>query len=62
LILVTRAAATVWEVKRSASGVLANLEKKTAFVNHSWFHIMDPDWGSSPSSCRASAGWRPGHL
>jgi hypothetical protein len=45
LILVARAAATVWEVKRSASGVIGNLEKKTAFVNHYSFHIMDPDWG-----------------
>jgi hypothetical protein len=45
LILVARAAATVWEVKRSATGVIANLEKKTAFVNHDSFHIMDPDWG-----------------
>src|SRR6266498_4874478 len=45
LILVARAAATVWEVKRSASGVIGNLAKKTAFVNHYSFHIMDPDWG-----------------
>jgi hypothetical protein len=45
LILVARAAATVWEVRRSASGVIAHLEKKTAFVNHYSFHIMDPDWG-----------------
>jgi len=45
LILVARAAATVWEVKRSASGVIANLEKKTAFVNHYSFHIIDPEWG-----------------
>jgi hypothetical protein len=33
-ILVARAAATVWEVKRSASGVIRNLAKKTAYVNH----------------------------
>jgi hypothetical protein len=45
LILVARAAATVWEVQRSASGMIANLEKKTAYVNHYSFHIMDPDWG-----------------
>jgi hypothetical protein len=45
MVLVARAAATVWEVKRSASGVIANLEKKTAWVNHYSFHIMDPDWG-----------------
>jgi hypothetical protein len=34
LILVARAAATVWEVQRSASGVIGNLAKKTAYVNH----------------------------
>jgi hypothetical protein len=45
LILVARAAATVWEVKRSASGAIGNLAKKTAYVNHYSFHIMDPDWG-----------------
>src|SRR6266568_21439 len=45
LILVARAAATVWEVKRSASGLIGNLEKKTAFVNHDSFHIMDSEWG-----------------
>jgi hypothetical protein len=45
LILVARAAASVWEVKRSASGVIGNIAKKTAFVNHYSFHIMDPDWG-----------------
>jgi hypothetical protein len=45
LILVARAAATVWEVQRSAKGVVCNLEKKTAYVNHYSFHVMDPDWG-----------------
>jgi len=45
LILVARAAATVWEVKRSAKDVIGNIEKKTAYVNHYSFHIMDPDWG-----------------
>ena len=44
LILVARAAATVWEVKRSTSGVIGNLAKKTAYVNYYLFHIMDPDW------------------
>jgi hypothetical protein len=51
LILVARAAATVWEVKRSASGVIADITKKTAFVNHYSFHIMDPDWGGIVKSC-----------
>ena len=45
LILVARAAATVWEVQRSAKGVICNLEKKTAYVNHDSFHIMDRQWG-----------------
>ena len=45
LILVARAVAPVWEVRRSASGVITNLEKKKAFVNHYSFHIMDPAWG-----------------
>jgi hypothetical protein len=45
LIFVARAVAPVWEVTRSASGVLGNLAKKRAFVNHYSFHIMDPEWG-----------------
>jgi hypothetical protein len=34
--------APVWEVSRSAGGVIGNLAKKKAFVNHYSFHIMDP--------------------
>ena len=45
LILVARASAAVWEVTRSRSGVIVNLAKKMAFVNHYSFHIMDPQWG-----------------
>jgi len=45
LILVARAVTPTWKVTRSKSGVLVNLEKKQAFVNHYSFHIMDPDWG-----------------
>jgi len=45
MVLVARARASVWKVKRSAAGVITNLEKKTEFVNHYSFHIMDPDWG-----------------
>ena len=45
LILVARAMAPVWEVSRSAGGVIGNLAKKKAFVNHYSFHIMDPEWG-----------------
>src|SRR6202007_3437250 len=46
LILVARAAARVWDVRRSAStGVIGNIAKKTAYVNHYSFHIIDPQWG-----------------
>jgi hypothetical protein len=45
MILVARARASVWKVKRSAGGVIGNLEKKTEYVNHYSFHIMDPAWG-----------------
>jgi hypothetical protein len=45
LILVAKAPAPVWKVKRSASGVITGLEKKTEYVNQYFFHIMDPAWG-----------------
>ncbi len=45
LILVGRAMATVWEVQRSAQGVVQHLEKKRPYINHYSFHILDPEWG-----------------
>jgi hypothetical protein len=46
LVLVAKAPATVWDVRRSEAGVLVNLAKKKAsYVNHYSFHIMDPQWG-----------------
>ena len=45
MILVARARATVWKVKKSAAGVITKLEKKSEYVNHYSFHIMDPQWG-----------------
>lgn len=46
LILIARAPASVWKVKRSQrSGKICNLEKTRQFVNHYSFHIMDPTWG-----------------
>ncbi|MGB7194116.1 MAG: hypothetical protein WBD81_11725, partial [Collimonas pratensis] len=44
LILVARAPATVWDVHRSRE-VIGNIAKRTAFVNHYSFHMMDPQWG-----------------
>ncbi len=46
LVLVAKAPASVWEVRRSeSSGVIGNIAKKTAYVNHYSFHILDPAWG-----------------
>jgi hypothetical protein len=45
LILAAKAPAPVWKVKRSANGVITNIEKRTEYVNHYSFHIMDPQWG-----------------
>lgn len=46
LILVARAPATIWDVRRSKTGGhIGNLAKKKSYVNHYSFHIMDPDFG-----------------
>jgi hypothetical protein len=45
LVLAAKAPATVWKVKRSARGRIVNLEKKSEYVYHYSFHILDPDWG-----------------
>jgi hypothetical protein len=44
LILVAKAPAPVWEVQRSAPNV-RHLVKKTPYINHFSFHILDPEWG-----------------
>jgi hypothetical protein len=46
LVLAAKAPASVWEVSRSeSSGLISNIAKKPAYVNHYSFHIMDPAWG-----------------
>jgi hypothetical protein len=46
LVLAAKAPARVWEIRRSQStGVIGNIAKKAAYVNHYSFHIMDPAWG-----------------
>jgi hypothetical protein len=44
LILAAKAPASVWRVHRSAGGAISRLEKKTEYVYHYSFHIMDPAW------------------
>ena len=45
LVLAAKAPASVWEVRRSARGVITNIEKKREYVYHYSFHIMDPAFG-----------------
>jgi hypothetical protein len=46
LVLVARAPAPVWDVKRSErTGRIVNIGRKTAYVNHYSFHVLDPQWG-----------------
>jgi hypothetical protein len=45
LVLAAKAPASVWKVRRSARGVIANIEKKREYVYHYSFHIMDPAFG-----------------
>ena len=50
LILVGKAPAPVWDVRRGAprpdgSTVIGNISRKISYVNHYSFHIMDPAWG-----------------
>src|SRR5262249_32135178 len=51
LVLAAKAPATAWKVKRSSRGNIISIEKKTEYVYHYSFHIMDPEWGMSRSRC-----------
>ena len=44
LILVARAKAPLWDIKRTES-TIQNIQRKDSFVNHYYFHIQDPEWG-----------------
>ena len=45
LVLAAKAPAPVWKVKRSPAGRIVNIERRSEYVNHYSFHIMDPTWG-----------------
>ena len=45
LVLAAKAPAPVWKVKRSAAGRIVNIERRSEYVNHYSFHIIDPEWG-----------------
>ena len=47
LVLVSKAPALVWEAQKTGTGKLGQLVPKDPwpYVNHYFFHILDPDWG-----------------
>lgn len=45
LILVARACAPAWDVQKTKAGRIQNLARKYPYVNHYYFHIIDPEWG-----------------
>jgi hypothetical protein len=45
LVLVSRASGLVWDVSHTTDGRIRNLNKQYRFINHYFFHIMDPVWG-----------------
>ena len=45
LVLVSRAMGLVWDVSHTKDGRIRNLSGNYRFINHYFFHIMDPVWG-----------------
>ncbi len=45
LVLVSRAMGLVWDVSRTKDGRIRNLSSNYRFINHYFFHILDPVWG-----------------
>lgn len=45
LVLVGRASGLVWDVSHAQDGRIRELRRNYRFINHYFFHIMDPIWG-----------------
>jgi hypothetical protein len=45
VVLIERASAATWHVEKTSDGRIKNLERKYAYVNHYYFHILDAEWG-----------------
>jgi len=47
LVLVGRAPGVVWHVHKTSGGKIGDIARKEPwpYVNHYYFHLMDPDWG-----------------
>ncbi len=60
LVLVAKAPAPVWKVKRSPNtGRIVNIERRREYVNHYSFHIIDPQWGDIVKICGSVSFRRP---
>ena len=44
-VLVGRASAPAWHIHQTTEGRIQNIVRKYPFVNHYYFHLIDPDWG-----------------
>jgi hypothetical protein len=45
LVLVSRASGLVWDISHTQDGRIRDLRRRYGFINHFFFHIMDPLWG-----------------
>jgi hypothetical protein len=45
LVIISRASGLVWDVKCSNDGRVLHLTKHYRYINHLFFHILDPEWG-----------------
>jgi hypothetical protein len=45
LVIISRASGLVWDAHRTDVGGLGHLTKHYRYINHLFFHIMDPEWG-----------------
>jgi len=45
LVIISRASGLVWDVRRTDDGRIHSLTKHYRYINHIFFHILDPEWG-----------------
>jgi hypothetical protein len=45
LVIISRASGLVWDVKQTKDGRMGRMTKHYRYINHIFFHIIDPEWG-----------------
>lgn len=45
LVIISRASGLVWDVRQTDDGRIHSLTKHYRYINHLFFHIIDPEWG-----------------